>query len=134
MILYVAGPYRGDVEANIAQARKIAQELWAAGFAVICPHANTAHFDRDRPDIPDGSYLQGDLEFVEMCDGLVMTPDWEKSAGARGEYEHAEKLGIRIWVYPNLPNKDHWTTAQLLENRIIRLKNLLPKGYRIFDE
>lgn len=130
MILYVAGPYRGDRAANIAQARNIAQELWAAGFAVICPHANTALFDDDRPDIPDKAYLQGDLEFIVGCDGLVMTPDWEKSSGARNEHEYAEKLGIPIWVYPNFPDQRNFTKVQLLEDRLARLDDILGEMYR----
>lgn len=34
MLLYVAGKYRGDVDANIAAARKVAAELYKAGHNV----------------------------------------------------------------------------------------------------
>ena len=51
-IVYLAGPYRGqthyDIELNIREAEYVAIKLWQAGYAVICPHKNTAHFDGKR--------------------------------------------------------------------------------------
>ena len=49
-VIFISGKYRGDVDYNIAHARKEAIALWQKGYAVICPHLNTAHFDGLCPD------------------------------------------------------------------------------------
>ena len=102
MIVYVAGPYRGEVDRNIQQAREIAIELWQMGHTALCPHLNTAHFEIDCK-VEDSRYLSGDLELLCWCGAIVMTPDWEKSTGARGEYEYAVRNKIPVYVYPDMP-------------------------------
>jgi hypothetical protein len=53
-IAYVAGPYRAKTKIgiilNILRARKVAKELWKMGYAVICPHSNSALMDGIAPD------------------------------------------------------------------------------------
>ena len=43
---YIFGPIAAETEwgiyLNIERARVIAAELWKMGYAVFCPHANTA--------------------------------------------------------------------------------------------
>lgn len=103
MLLYVAGPYGGDIDRNIAQAREIAIALWERGHAAICPHLNTAHFEIDcRADYED--YLAGDFNMISRVDGLVMTPDWESSPGAKREKTYAESLGMGVWIWPDIPD------------------------------
>lgn len=113
MLIYISGPYseytdhRTSIahtrDENIAQARAIAIELWRLGHAVILPHGNTSLFDDDAPDISYETWIQGDLMMLARCDAIVMTPDWERSKGAKIEYEYAQQLGIPTSVYPNLP-------------------------------
>lgn len=103
-LMYLAGPYRAKngrtVEQNIATARAVAAKLWKAGYSVICPHLNTAHFDRLYPGIPDEVYLEGDLEMVRRADGVVMLPHWRESAGATMEFKEALKHNLDIWEWP----------------------------------
>lgn len=40
-LVYLAGPYSGDIENNVLAAIDIAADIVAMGFSVICPHANT---------------------------------------------------------------------------------------------
>lgn len=86
IVVYIAGPFRGksawDVENNIRRAEELALECWRAGYAVICPHANTRFFDKAADD---SVFLTGDLEIMDRCDVLLTTPDWERSAGALEE-------------------------------------------------
>lgn len=105
MLLYVSGPYsgEGEVESNIAQARKVAIALWEKGHAVIVPHLNTAHMEKDCKATYD-QFLAGDLMMIARCDGMVMAPDWEFSKGAKIEYEYAESLKLPVWEYPDLPD------------------------------
>ena len=47
-VIFISGPYRGDsIDDNIDHASDIAQRLWKAGWAVICPHMNSMHFEED---------------------------------------------------------------------------------------
>jgi len=103
MLVYVSGPYRGDVKRNVEQARGIAIALWQKGHAVICPHANNYRMDEDTA-ITSDQFIAGDLVMIARCDALVMTPDWLESEGACIEADYAKTLGIPIYVYPDLPD------------------------------
>ncbi len=107
MLIYVAGPYRGDVEQNIATARRVAIAVWESGNVCICPHLNTANFENDS-QLADEVYLNGDLQILARCDALVAAPEWERSIGATAEIEFAKQRGIPVWFYPDLP-KPHPT-------------------------
>jgi len=86
IIVYIAGLYStGDVDINIQTARQVAIKVWEAGFTAICPHLNTAHFEKDcKCKYED--YIEGDLEIVKRCDCLLMLPAWRESKGAKKEY------------------------------------------------
>lgn len=96
-VVYVAGPYRADTVAgiveNIGAAKKVAEKWWKDGFAVFCPHLNSALMDGI---VPDEAFLAGDLEIMKRCDILVMVPGWEKSAGARAERDVAKECGLLV--------------------------------------
>jgi len=96
-IAYVAGPYRSKTEygvkQNIDRAEVVALELWRMGFAVICPHKNTAFFGGAADD---SVWLAGDLEMVRRCDLVVTVDGFERSTGAMGEVELAKSLGIPV--------------------------------------
>ena len=96
-LAFISGPYRaptvhGIVE-NIRAAEAVALKYWALGYAVICPHLNTALFDGS---LPDETWLAGDLEILKRCDVIVMLPGWNKSAGATQEHKVAVRLGLEV--------------------------------------
>lgn len=96
-VIYVAGPFRGkdswEMENNIRRAEALALEAWKLGAAVICPHSNTRFF---QGAAPDHIWLDGDLAILGKCDAILMTPDWERSSGARAECAHAKAHGIPV--------------------------------------
>jgi dienelactone hydrolase len=99
-VLYIAGPYRSKegiwgVAQNIEKARRIARKYWLAGYAVICPHANTAFMDSS-DGATDEMFLAGDIEMLGRCNGIVMVPGWEQSAGARAEHDKAKGWGMQV--------------------------------------
>jgi hypothetical protein len=103
-VAYVAGPYRDPrgpyyIGRNIEVAREIAIALWNMGYAVVCPHTNTAFMDGAAPD---SVWLNGDLEILRRCDIIVMVPGWEKSTGAKGELLCAKdaSLSVYYWADP----------------------------------
>lgn len=96
-LAFISGPYRGktisDVVANIRHAEKYAIQYWQDGYAVICPHKNTALFDGLAPD---RVWLDGDMEMLRRCDLCVMIPGWSNSVGARAEHTLAKELGVEV--------------------------------------
>ncbi len=97
MILYIAGPYSGDIDQNIATARAVAIKVWEAGHVAVCPHLNNAHFEQDC-SLSYAQYIEGDLKIISRCDGVLMLPDWEKSIGARQEKLFAEEHYISVYT------------------------------------
>lgn len=95
------GPW--GIKRHIDAAAVVARELWSMGFAVICPHMNTAMMDG--VSIPDRTFLDGDLEMLRRCDVIVMLPTWVNSHGARNEKEFAESEGIPVLYWPERRNK-----------------------------
>jgi hypothetical protein len=97
-VVYIAGPFRGanswEVENNIRRAEELALKVWELGAAAICPHCNTRFFQGVGPD---ERWLKGDLAIIAKCDAVMMTLDWNRSRGARGEWEEAMRLGIPVF-------------------------------------
>lgn len=96
-LAFISGPYRGptesDVVRNIRHAEKYAIQYWLKGFAVICPHKNTALLGGLAPE---KVWLEGDMEILRRCDLIVMIPGWENSEGAKAEHEAAVSMGMDI--------------------------------------
>jgi hypothetical protein len=94
-VMYIAGPYRAKTEfelvQNIREAERVAIRWWQKGWAVICPHKNTAHFG----GLADDSiWLEGDKEILKRCDAMCVIKGWSKSSGTLAEIELAKELGI----------------------------------------
>lgn len=96
MIIYIAGPYQSHsangVFENIIKARAVACELWHKGYAVICPHMNTAFMDGDGTD---DLFLDGDLEIMSFCDAVLRLPG--ESIGADIEVNQAREWCIPVY-------------------------------------
>lgn len=94
---YLAGKYRDPthegIQRNIAKARDGAALLWQAGYAVLCPHMNTALFDGV---VDDMRFLDGDIAWLRAADVLVLLPGWETSPGTRREIEVAKMMRIPV--------------------------------------
>ena len=94
-IVYVAGPFRGptawDIAENIRAAERIGRLVALAGAMPLIPHANTAHFEGQR----SGQFwLDGTMELMRRCDGVVFLPSWRASQGSLGEFREAGRLCI----------------------------------------
>lgn len=109
-IAYIIGPYRAstkeEVQENIQNAAEVAQVLWDKGFAVICPHTNSANFEET-----DDRYLRGYLEIIKRLeparyigdgnsDIVVTLPNWVESEGSKKEVAFAinRKIPRVHWV------------------------------------
>ena len=97
-VIFISGPYRAKTEweliEHIREAEKAAIELWKKGWAVFCPHKNTAHFGGL---CDDSVWLKGDLEILKRCDAIYMIEGWKDSAGAQKELIIAKENGLEIY-------------------------------------
>jgi hypothetical protein len=100
-VIFISGPYRAKNEwglvQNIRHAEQVALRLWLEGWAVFCPHKNTAFFGGG---CDDSVWLEGDMEILRRCDAIYMLNTWTKSAGATAEHGEALRLGIPIFYEP----------------------------------
>jgi hypothetical protein len=89
--LYVAGPMTGIKDANYPAFNAAATKLRALGFEVENPAEN--------PEPSCGSwlaYMRMAVVQVSKVDGLILLPGWEKSKGARVEFNLAVGLGLSV--------------------------------------
>ena len=95
-IIYVAGPLRNKdmygMIKNIAHAWEMSKKLWDAGWAVICPHCNSAFMGLDFQTV-----IKKDLEIISRCDAVFMLNEWLNSEGATTEHKYAVSKGIPIF-------------------------------------
>lgn len=96
-VAFISGSYRAGTiyhtKCNIAKAEKVAIKYWRKGYAVICPHKNSALFDGL---CDDQVWLDGDIEFLKRSDIIVMCQGWEKSKGSIAEHLFALENRIEI--------------------------------------
>lgn len=104
---YIAGPMRGYPLYNFPAFDEAAESLREAGWKVVSP----ADLDRDNgfdPEIGEGPVpplddcIKRDLKAVLECDAIVLLPGWEKSTGAKAEYEVAKWAGKPGILYPSM--------------------------------
>ena len=104
-VVYVAGPYNPvsgkTVEENIMAASAVAIELWQHGWVAICPHLNTAHFEKVTR-LGSIDFVDGDLLIVKRCDAVVCVPGWTASKGAIREVACAIEHDIPFFVWESV--------------------------------
>jgi len=96
-VVYVAGAFRADTQwgimQNVRKAEEVSLKLWKLGFACICPHTMTQHF---QDECPDKIWLDGCLVLLKRCDAIYLVDGWTESEGSLAEYKLARKLGLTI--------------------------------------
>lgn len=96
-VAFVAMPYNAGSDweraRNIQKAANAAVLLWATGYAVICPHTNSAHFGGSAPE---AVFYEGYKELVRRADVIVAGPGWMNSVGARAELQLGLELGKEL--------------------------------------
>ena len=129
-VVYVAGPYRAKTKigvlANILRARKVARQLWKQGYAVVCPHSNSAFMSCK--GIPEFHFLHGCLTILERCDAVVLLPGWEKSEGTREELQLAYNLKKEIYEW------NSWADRTLLMKKDQSQSVSIPLKFNIKKE
>ena len=95
-IAYIAGPYSAPFPwklRNIWMARRYAKKYWKLGYAVICPHSNSALFDGV---VSHDAFIDGDRAIVSVSSVVILIDNWDKSKGAVDELWEAVVDGKHI--------------------------------------
>lgn len=94
-LIYVASPYAGDVERNIAFAKKACRHVMEQGHAFFAPHLLYPQLLNDADPQERQAGLDMGLAMLPRCDELWCYGE-HTSSGMRMEIEEANKLGIPI--------------------------------------
>lgn len=119
-LIYVAGPFTAPtpdrVRDNIRRAAALGHEVRKLGAGALVPHLIGAPYVHaasscDLEDVFGYQWwIRETLLQMRRCDGVIMTPDWESSNGARGERDEARKNGQPCFL--TLPQLKDWLGAQ----------------------
>ena len=108
-LVYVAGPYSGDIPQNIRNAEKTSIALIRNGFHVITPHKNTAGYEKYEGDgIDYQTWIDMGLDLLSRCDAMLVMIDSERSVGVQEEIRFCEENDIPIAYeicYPDTRSK-----------------------------
>lgn len=122
-VIYVIGPYRSKtdwgIEENIQRAEQAALKLWQEGWAVICPHKNTAHFGGA---CDDKVWLNGDLEILSRCDAVFVLKGWPQSEYSVKEVRLSMELDLEI-IFDDDVESTMVYKSMLIEKKSKSLRN-----------
>jgi nucleoside 2-deoxyribosyltransferase len=98
--IYVAGPYSAtdiiqSLE-NITRGQRVATVLLLNGYTPFCPFLDYQLFLQLRhgEHITKQQIRDYSLEWLKLCDAMVVLDGWENSDGTKREIEFAQKNGI----------------------------------------
>ena len=94
-LVYVAGPFRGDVPRNVETALAWGRRVVRAGALAVVPHLLGREFGPVRPD--ETWWLKAKLELLRRCDGVLLIPGWERSSGSVNERNEALRLNLPVF-------------------------------------
>jgi len=118
ILVYIAGAYSADtpkrIRYNVASALNMAVRVNILGegeFFAVCPHTMTNLIDRKmriRGFVPKKQFwLEGTTEMMLRCDAVLFLHGWEKSEGAKREFEKAIDNETATWTtLPPNPSAD----------------------------
>ena len=96
-LIYVAGPYSGDVVGNIERAEEVSIQLIREGFDVITPHKNTAGYEKyEDGDITYETWMALSLNILSRCDAIYVMSGSKQSKGTQREIEFAKFRNMEI--------------------------------------
>lgn len=100
-LVYIASPYAGDVEANVAFAKAACRYAIEQGCTPIAVHLLYPQLLNDTvPEEREAGIRMG-LRVLEACDELWLCGE-QLSSGMRAELDAATRLGIPVQRIPSM--------------------------------
>jgi len=102
--IYVAGPFSNEntieVFSNMRRGMRKATELLVRGYAPFCPWVDYHYSLMLLADekIEKKDYWAYSLAFLDVCDAVLLLPNWKTSPGTLREIKRAEQLGIPVFT------------------------------------
>ena len=91
MRTYISGAMTGVPEWNYPAFNAMAEKLRAEGHVPVNPA------DYDDTTQPYRVYMLRAMKALMACEAIMMLKGWEKSNGARMEWQIAVNLGLTLW-------------------------------------
>ena len=97
-VIYLAGPYNGNVDKNIQRAEEVSIKLIKKGYSVITPQKNTAHYEKyeEEGGLNLSIWMEMDFNLIERCDAIFVMENWEGSKGVAQEIHFANSHKIPV--------------------------------------
>ena len=110
ILIYIAGPFRGEtawrIAENVHEAEKVGFMVASIGYMPVIPHSMTGSF---HGTVTDSFWLAGTLQLMTRCDGVLMMEKWRESEGANLEHFRAKEIGLPV----------RYSIKELLDNHVV---------------
>ena len=94
-VVYVAGPMTGLPDFNYPAFREAEVALRVYGHEVLNP-IEAENWNATGKPMPWGWYMRHAIRMVLRAEGIALLPGWERSRGARLEWQIGSELGLDI--------------------------------------
>lgn len=105
--IYVAGaitPYPSEHPVigflqNITRGQRMSKDLLLKGYTPFCPFLDFMYFMqlREGENITENQIKKLSMDWLEVCDAILVLPRYRKSEGTKAEIARAKELNIPIF-------------------------------------
>lgn len=103
-LVYIASPYAGDVEANVAFAKVACRYAMQHGCTPVALHLLYPQMLDDAVPAEREAGIQMGLRVLEACDELWLCGE-RMSHGMQAELVAAKRLGVPVIRIPDIPQE-----------------------------
>jgi len=100
-VIYVAGPYRGEIKYNVLKAAAVGKLLRQCGKAVIVPHMESLFFPES---LTEDEWVEHGIDLLHCVDTVVLVPEWYDSPGTRNEIDYAKEYKKSVYEFDEMCN------------------------------
>ena len=100
-VVYVAGPYRGEIKYNVLKAAAVGRLLRQCGKAVIIPHVESTFFPES---LTEDEWIEHGIDLLHCVDTVVLVPEWQDSIGTRNEIDYAKEYKKSVYEFDEMCN------------------------------
>jgi hypothetical protein len=98
-VVYVAGPYRGEIKYNVLKAAAVGKLLRQCGKAVIVPHMESIFFPES---LTEDEWIEHGIDLLHCVDTVVLVPEWHDSTGTRNEIDYAKEYKKSVYEFAEM--------------------------------